>query len=227
MVDSPPKASGKLARPDWLLCFAVTEEAASINFPLRHRVRTIITGMGRRNAEDAIEKALTRLRPRRVITAGFAGGLNPALRMGTVVFEADGELALAQPLVDAGAVPARFHCADRIAVTAAEKKKLHELTGADVIEMESQVIRSRCRNAGIPSATVRVVSDAADQDLPLDFNALMTPAFQINWWKFLRTLVARPLLIRRLIEFQRETREAAKELARILTAVLEQHRPKS
>lgn len=225
MVEVPTKHPGMRKAPDWVLFFAVPEEASFFNHPHRPRVRVIVAGMGRRNADEAISTVIAQGPPRRVITAGFAGGLNPTLQLGTLVFDTDDELDLAQPLLDAGAVPARFHCADRIAVTAAEKRKLYESTGADVVEMESQVIRSRCHNAGIPSATIRVISDAADRDLPIDFNKMMTASYRINWWRLFRSIAARPLLIHRLIEFQKETRVAAKELARVLSAVMEQDRP--
>ena len=208
------------AAVNWLVCFAVNEEAAFFRRSRRRDPEVVITGMGRRNAVEAVQRAMAAHQPRRVITAGFAGGLAPDLLRGTVVFDQDDELRLETTLRSMGAVPAKFHCARRVAVTASDKTNLRNKTGADVVEMESSVIRSLCRDAGIPSATIRVISDAAADDLPLDFNALMTPSDRINWLKFAATIARRPGLIFRLIEFQRQTREAAKELARVLEQVI-------
>src|SRR5690606_37657676 len=83
-----------------------------------------ITGMGFRNASNAIQAALERWRPQSVITAGFAGGLNPALPRGTVVYDPDDELRIEAKLKALEAKPAAFHCAPRIAVTVAEKVAL-------------------------------------------------------------------------------------------------------
>src|SRR6202030_718505 len=133
----------------------------------------------------SIRKILSTIKPRLVITAGFAGGLDPELAVGTVVFDLDPELeaGLGAKLLQAGAKPSKFHCAECVAVTAAEKQVLRQLTGADVVEMESAIIREVCLKNKIPSATVRVISDAANEDLPLDFNALMTADYRINYLK--------------------------------------------
>lgn len=205
---------------DWLLSFAVREEAEFFRPSPAHNFETIVTGIGRRNAADAVHRALAIHHPRRVITAGFAGGLAPGLERGTVVFEADAKLGLDTTLISMGGVAVRFHCAQRVAITAVEKNTLRNETGADAVEMESSAIRALCRDAGIPSATIRVISDAADEDLPLDFNALMTSADRINWLKFAGTIARRPGLILRLIEFRRQTREAAKKLAHALEKIV-------
>lgn len=175
-----------------------------------------VTGMGRENAARGSEQALE-IRPGMALTCGFAGGLDPALPGGTVVFDADPGFPLVDRLAAAGAVAVRFHCADDVAVTVAEKAALRRSTGADAVEMESSVIRAMCRERGIPSATVRVVSDAADEDLPLDFNALMTPGMDLHFGKLAWRLVRSPGKIPELIRFQKRVARAADRLAEVLS----------
>jgi len=226
MSDQGPTTTGAEAGRSvhWLVCFAVKEEAEGLSALTGPRTsRAIeITGMGFRNASNAIQGALEHWRPQSVITAGFAGGLNPALKRGTVVYDPDDELRIEAKLKQLDAQPAVFHCAPRIAVTAAEKRELRQETGADVVEMESAIIRAACRNAGVPCGTIRVISDAAHDDLPLDFNALMSTTDRIDWWRFARTLALKPAVIPRLIEFQRHTRAAARNLGQVLSAVIKQ-----
>jgi adenosylhomocysteine nucleosidase len=221
----PVTTAAEAARPvDWLVCFAVKEEAEGFSATADPHVSCAIeiTGMGFRNASNAIHAALEHWRPLSVITAGFAGGLNPALPCGTVVYDPDDELRIEAKLQGLAARPAVFHCAPRIAVTVAEKAELRQQTGADVVEMESAIIRAACRNAGVPCGTIRVISDAAHDELPLDFNALMTTTDRIDWWKFARTIALKPTVIPRLMEFQRHTRAAARNLGRVLAEVVKQ-----
>jgi xanthine/CO dehydrogenase XdhC/CoxF family maturation factor/YHS domain-containing protein len=125
----------------------------------------LITGMGRDNAERKLHSALKRAPYQLVLSCGFAGGLNPYLTVGTVVFSSDEDAGLTPALLAAGACPVSFHSADRVATTVAEKQALWKETGADAVEMESQIIRAICRAHEIPSATIRVISDAAHEDL--------------------------------------------------------------
>lgn len=201
-------------QPPVLVCFAVKEEAKffSPSDAIKPWQR-LITGMGRKNAAESFQAALAVTPPSMVITAGFAGGLNPGLRIGTVVFDEDAEAGLTPKLLALAAVPARFHCATRVAVTAAEKQSLWKSSGADAIEMESAVIRRICRERQIPSATVRVISDAAEDDLPLDFNALMTIHDRINYAKLVWKLLSNPQKIPKLMKFQEQTIFAARKLA--------------
>src|SRR4051812_19204545 len=125
-----------------LFCFALKEEA---KFFSQGSSDILITGIGAGNAERQIKETLERKSYRVVLTCGFAGALNPALPVGAVLFQADDEFSLSAQLLAAGASPAKFHFSDRVAITAAEKKSLREHTGADAVEMESQVIRAICK----------------------------------------------------------------------------------
>jgi nucleoside phosphorylase len=221
---------GRSAAPpvDFLVCFAVKEEAAFFTAcrkpPAGEKpglcVQAWLTGMGRDNAAAEARAAIAHCRPARVITAGFAGGLDPQFHCGDILFDEDAGAGFAARLREQGARPARFHCHDRVAVSAAEKARLWQSSGADAVEMESSVIRSICRELNIPGATVRVISDAARQDLPLDFNALMTRDGRLDFLRLFQTLARHPGRIPALIEFQRQTSGAARRLDAALDALL-------
>jgi adenosylhomocysteine nucleosidase len=142
------------------------------------------------------------------------------LAVGTVIFSADEESGLAGVLETIGAKPAQFHCSSRIVFAAAEKHALFESTGADAVEMESGFIRQLCRDRRIPSATIRVISDAAGEDLPLDFNRLMTDNAEMDYGKLARALLRKPGKIPALLALQRKTRRAAQSLGQLLQELL-------
>ena len=214
--------NGKGAQKATLVCFAVKEEAAPfLDFAKKNPdISVLITGMGRKHAEQALLQSLPKSLPSLVLTCGFAGALDPRLKIGDVVFDADPESRLAPTLQEAGAVPAKFHCATRVATTIAEKTELRKSTGADVVEMESQFIRNLCREKKIPSATLRVISDSALDDLPLDFNELMDADQTLSFSKLSLALVKSPGKIPQLMQLQKNTRFAAQKLADVLSELL-------
>ncbi|MBN8248543.1 MAG: hypothetical protein J0L84_14025 [Verrucomicrobia bacterium] len=177
-----------------------------------------VSGMGARNARRVGLETLARHGggAGRLLTAGFAGGLDPALRCGTVLYDADPGLVGMEEWRSAGAQPGRLVEVSRVAVTPADKARLRMQTGADAVEMESSTLRSLARERGIPSATVRVISDAADEALPLDFNALLTPEDRIHFGRLAWAIARSPASIPRLLAFQRTTAAAAESLARVL-----------
>ncbi|MGO8839033.1 MAG: hypothetical protein ACLQAH_07300 [Limisphaerales bacterium] len=256
-----PEARSQKPEAVTLVCFALKEEAAPFRKIAAGRsdVSLLLTGIGRQNAEKSVREFLNSSRsrgdeaqirnqsetphvvsyqPTLVLTCGFAGGLNPELKLGEVIFELTdrrGEFhepqaekkigdsqssPLREKLFTAGAKPARFFCADRIATAVAEKERLRVETGADAVEMESAAIHAVCRERGIPCATVRVISDTAGEDLPLDFNALAKPDMNLDYSKLAWAIAKSPGKIGALLKLQKKTRFAAKQLADVLAKLL-------
>ncbi len=203
-----------------LVCFALKEEAALFRRVVADKpnVAIIVTGVGRKNAEKSLREFLATNSPGLVLTCGFAGGLNPDLKLGDVVFEipdleppSSRDLRLQAELTVVGAKPAKFFCAERIAVSVAEKKKLRGETGADAVEMESWAIYTVCRERGIPYATVRVISDTANEDLPLDFNQLAKSDMNLHYGKLAKAILLSPWKIGALMQLQKKTQNSRRD----------------
>jgi len=229
-----------------LICFALKEEAAPFQKIVAGKsgVSVLIVGIGHQNAEKSVREFLaggasvpasrsqdpllgqarlagTLAPPKFLFTCGFAGGLNPDLKIGDVVFEiGNRQSAIGNQLMTVGAKPVKFFCADRIATTVAEKQKLRAETGADAVEMESAAIHAVCAERGIPCATVRVISDTANEDLPLDFNALAKPDKNLDFSKLAWAVAKSPGKIGALMQLQKKTSFAAKQLAAVLAKIV-------
>ena len=205
-----------------LVCFALKEEAAPFQKLTvgTEGISARLTGIGRVNAEKTIRECLAARSPGLVLTCGFAGGLNPKLQIGDVVFRTvDPELDAR--LASAGAKPGSFYCASRIAVTKAEKQALRQSSGADAVEMESEAIQAVCRERGVRCATVRAISDTADDDLPLDFNQLSKPDMSLDFGKLAIAILGRPGKVPSLMRLQKNCRTAAERLAAVLVKVIQ------
>ncbi len=205
-----------------LATFAVEEEAGPFRRMLPPHVTVLVTGMGAAAASLAVADKLGTAEWDLVVTCGFAGGLDPALTHGAVLLESADDFPLRSAILAAGAKAARFHCAERVAVTAYEKAALRERTGADAVEMESSIIGRLCRDRAIPCATVRVISDTAKEDLPLDFNLLMKADGRISLPRLARAVLCRPGKIPALMALGRHTSSAARQLAAVLHKALAQ-----
>jgi len=206
-----------------VVCFAVKEEARFFNPDLGGLIQTLVTGMGARNAENGIRSLFATEHPGLVLSCGFAGGLLPGLERGSVVFAVDSETNLHSSLLASGAIPAQFHCAEQVATTAGQKRALRQTTDADAVEMESAIICKICRSQKIPSGTIRVILDTADEDLPLDFNKLMTKDQRMDYSKLAMSLVKSPWKIPALLRLQKQSSSAAQKLATVLNKVLLKH----
>ncbi len=204
-----------------LVCFAMKEEKTAFQKITESNagISILVTGIGQKNTETSVKDFLANKIPAQVLSCGFAGALASDLAIGDVVFETD-DARLREALTRAGARAVKFYCADRIATTAQEKKELRRSTNADAVEMESAAIHKICRERGLPCATVRVISDTVDEDLPLDFNQLGKPDRSMDYGKLAWAIAKSPGKIGALRRLQKQTRFAGEQLAGVLAKVI-------
>jgi adenosylhomocysteine nucleosidase len=168
----------------------------------------VASGPGPRLVQQALREPRT---VDGILSIGFCGALDPALRIGDIVVT--GEIAG----MGAPHMHGRVLSVDRVAVTAGEKRTLRETTGASVIEMESAAAASKAREWGVPFGCIRSVSDTAEEDLPLDFNLYRDPQGRFSRMRIALAALGRPhRAIPGLLRLERNCRLAAESLGEFL-----------
>lgn len=194
--------------------FALKEEAKFFNPNLKY----YICGIGKHNAENCIKQILANDKPDIVFTCGFAGALNPGLKPNTIVYSAPDKL---KPILNSyGGVESKFYCSDRLIYSASEKLKLHQTTNADAVEMESGIIYGLCFKQNVPCAIIRVISDSADEDLPMNFDEVTGYNGKIIYTKLFLTILKHPGIVPKLIKFQNRINSSSKVLGEFLNKFL-------
>lgn len=206
--------------PKVLVCFAVKEETRFFKAPAEPVTDGLVTGIGMSKASSAISNYLDHHAPQLILTCGFAGGLNPAHKLGQVLFDVTDASDYQDTLVKAGAMPGRFMHSDRVVVTAREKAGLFQSNASDAVEMESSAIVSACRDRNLPVIVLRVISDTAVETLPLDFNRYSREDGSLNMPKLLMGIARKPSVIPELMRFQGRIQQAAKSLGETLETFL-------
>jgi len=199
----------------------------------------IRSGIGPRNAEAAGRAIMTAVPLSAVISTGFACALNDAevgeLLVGTDVAGDPGSRSH-RPVTCAGHLTARaiqvsketgitthsgpFVSMSRVLCHGHEKRALASASGAIGLDMESAALGMVAREAEIPFAIIRAVSDRRDEDLPLDFNLFFRPT---GWIAGVMACLARPSSFAGLSRLRTQSRIAAAHLtqfhARFLDAL--------
>ena len=145
-------------------------------------VAWVVGGAGVERARMAATALVTGHAPSTLVSAGFAGGLAPGLSRGSVIHPSRSLRAGRAPIPllpgpsAAGAIAGvDLVTVDAVVATAAAKRALHEATGASIVDMETSAVAAVAVASGIPCASVRIVSDAAGDELPADIARLVAP----------------------------------------------------
>lgn len=153
-----------------------------------------------------------------LVSVGFCGALNPAFRVGAIFVAAE-VLGVGPVLAPASARPyqsGRLLSVDRVVSTASERAELHS-HGADAVEMEASAVGTRAAQWKIPFYAVRVVTDTADENFPLDFNRVRDAQGRFSRAKILAAAALRPAtLLPELWKLNRRSKCAAKALGDFL-----------
>jgi len=110
-------------------------------------------------------------------------------------------------------VQGAIHSADHVAVTALEKARLRTTTGALAVEMESAAVAEKATEWGVPFRCVRVISDTAREDMPLDFNRFRDPLGRFSLGRIAAQAVFHPFtVLPALLRLNKNCRNAGKQL---------------
>lgn len=172
-------------------------------------------------AAEAADVALSRERVQAVVSTGFCGALDAALKTGEVFVASriakDGRsYEAAQPQAGRGFRSGAAVSSDRVAGTMEEKQRLRA-SGALVVEMEAGAVAARAEEYGLPFYCVRAVMDPACESFIFDFNILRDRKGRFSRLRILRAALARPWAsLPGLIHLERQGRIAARALGDFL-----------
>jgi nucleoside phosphorylase len=165
------------------------------------------------------------------ISSGLAGSLDAQLVPGNIIapraliaenFHADQtseqlsvDSELHEQAVKSGAICSNcLLTTDRVLVKMDQKRSC--ASRAQSVDMESFEIVKQALAWGARGVVVRAISDAADEDLPINFNLTISSDKQISIPRVLVQLAKNPLALPALIRFGQQSRKAAESLAAFL-----------
>jgi adenosylhomocysteine nucleosidase len=192
-------------------------------------VAVAVGGMGRQAARRAADVLISGHRPRWMISAGFAGALNPAyarndLILASEIIDREGSCYPVDPPPEVGAnIPhahGRLLTVDQVVVRAAEKDELHRSYQADLVDMETSAVAALCSERQIRFLSVRVISDDAHSDLPRELSMIVNRSGSYRVGAVLRSLWQRPSSLKDFWGLYEQSIEAADRLSRFITRCL-------
>lgn len=188
------------------------------------------TGVGRTACQSNIQSALGTVRPRLLISSGFAGSLTDQLGVGDLIVAQNfSQWRFATQLTEAGSDirggtrfrPAILFTSNRLVESAAERQEIAAKERADAIDMETEVIATACALQHIPMISLRVISDTPASPFPVPAQVMFDITRQrTNLGSLLLHVLRHPSAIKRLIRFARQIASARSRLTSALVEVV-------
>jgi adenosylhomocysteine nucleosidase len=178
-------------------------------------------GIGPESARRATEAAIVLYQPVLVISAGFAGALEPKLKAGDAIFPSvvvdaqDGsraetviaDTAVGQRENGRGVLVSLPYIAGE-----EQKRRLAAAYGAKAVDMEAMAVAQGAEARGVAFIAAKVISDEAGQALP-PMQPFVTADGKFSTWRFVAYVAPRFWLWPRVARLARNSRLAAKNLS--------------
>ena len=198
-------------------------------------VAAVVSGPGRKAAAKATEALITGHRPHWILSTGFAGALDPRLRrhhilmVDHLVDTSGGQLGLdlkvdSASLADLPQVHVgRLLTADSVIRLPEEKKSLGRQYNALAVDMESFAVAEVCRRHQVRFLAVRVINDAADDELPPDVKHLLAQKTGVaRLGAAVGSIWRRPSSFGDMLKLKKNAQQASDRLAKFLREMIEQ-----
>ena len=201
----------------WPVHWAKYAESAGL------RLWMVADGAGALHAGKAVELAAAECAPAVIVSMGFCGALDPALRIGDIfvanaIQAAGRRFDVCVPASGAPHVTGVLASIDHVAQTAAEKKLLHE-SGAGAVEMEAGAVARFAFARGIRMFSIRSVSDTASQSFVTDFNQALLSDGHFGTIRILASALHNPVMaFPELIRLRRSCGIAAHTLGEFIVS---------
>lgn len=190
---------------------------------------------GRKAAAEATDMLILGHHPKWVISAGFAGALQPELRRHDIV--------MADSLVDAaghqlsmdlrvdpaslaqtpGVHVGRLLTVDHMVCLPDEKRALGQQHSALAVDMESYAVAEVCRQSQTRFLAIRIISDPVDEQLPRDVERLISQkTYAARFGAALGTIWNRPSSVKDMLRLKENALVASDRLARFLASTIAQ-----
>jgi uridine phosphorylase len=195
-----------VAGPRIIVLTAIKMEARAVTRSVGDAAEVHAIGVGAIRVPDLAGARL-------VVMAGLAGGLDPVLHVGEVVVD---ECSAVDGL------PYRrvkFACSAAVVGSVEAKAELWRRTGAAVVEMEGERVRSLCQAAGVPYVGVRAISDAAGDAVDPAVLRFVDPFGSVRVGALMVGLMRRPASVRELRKLSRASGVALGALAEAVKLV--------
>lgn len=194
-------------------------------------LNVLLTGVGGKSAWVETTKIVWDGDVDICISSGLAGGLRSEYQVAEIlaareiqaiawkrVVASDPQLLHLAEATGARLVDS-FYSAERVIRLASEKQELGKV--ADAVEMESGEVLYEAAVFGAKGIAIRGISDTSIEDLPLDFNKVMTSEGKVSFHRVLGEVVRHPLSMPALVRFGNQSRIAAEKLASFLDRYVE------
>jgi adenosylhomocysteine nucleosidase len=167
-------------------------------------------GIGIEAARRATQAVIALYKPEMVYSAGFAGALQPALRVADLVVPRLVLNASDGSRVDTGSGEGALITFGSIA-SPEQKRSLAQAYDAQAVDMEAAAVAQAAEAGGVQFAAVKAISDEIDSMLPA-METFVSPSGEFRVWQFAAFAIVRPHLWGSVARLARDSSRASRAL---------------